>query len=80
MCLTPAAPGFQGMMMCMHIKICCKCLRSHLAKLPQELDKGALAEGVGKAGVKGQSGVFLRENRNPAFLQNAHTYKQESVE
>lgn len=80
--LKPAAHGFQGMvcMMCVHIKICCNCLRSYLAKLPQELDKGALAEGVGKAGVKGQSGVFLRKNCNPAFLQHTYMYKQESVE
>ena len=41
---------------------------AHLAELPEQLDEGALAEGVGEAGVEGQGGVNGREDGHPAFL------------
>lgn len=43
---------------------------SNLSKLTEELNKRTFPEGVGKACVKGQRGVFLRQQCNPAFLQN----------
>lgn len=45
-------------------------VNSNLSKLPEELNKRAFPKWVGKAGMKGQCGVFLRQHSNPAFLKN----------
>lgn len=42
--------------------------RAYLAKLPEQLDEGALTKRVGEAGVEGQSGIVLGQNSHPAFL------------
>ena len=41
---------------------------AYLAKLPEQLDEGALTKRVGEAGVEGQSGVLLGQNGHPPFL------------
>lgn len=42
--------------------------RAYLAKLPEQLDEGALTKRVGEAGVEGQSGIILGQNSHPTFL------------
>lgn len=41
---------------------------AYLAKLPEQLDEGALTKRVGEAGMESQSGVLLGQNSYPPFL------------
>lgn len=41
---------------------------AYLAKLSEELNKGALTKGVGKAGMEGQSGILCGQHSYPTFL------------
>ena len=47
---------------------------AYLSKLPQQLDQGALAEGVGEAGMERQRGVLLGQHSYPALLQSHTQY------